>query len=225
MFAEEVGELQQNGRLGGGGEPVVFVGQDVELVFDAEGCQAGGEVVGVMYGDDGVLVAVQDLRGWEAGGRFRGVGFDEASGEIDQAADFAACRGVFGGGALGCEAEREEAAEGDADERDARGVDVRAGGDDLERGAEGVDPERDVNAIDDGFVVGSLGVGAVEVVRSEEREAGAGNVRGDAAGPPVDVAARAVHEHDGGDALVRWWRLVRLEADALAADLESFLHR
>ena len=180
MFAEEGGEFEEDGALGCRGEPVVFAGEDVELVLDVEAGQELVEVVGVVDGNDGVLLAVEDLGGREVRCGFGDVGFDEAAGEVDEAADFAAGGGGFGGGALGGEAEGKEAAEGYADERDACGVDPGAGGDDFEGGFEGVDPEGDVDAVDDGFVVGADSVGAVEVMWSAEGEAGAGDVRGDA---------------------------------------------
>lgn len=151
------------------------------------------------------------------------VGLDEAAGKVDQAADAAVilCAGRCGD--LGGKAERKVSAEGDADERDARGVDGGVGGDVVKRGAESVDPERDVVAVHDGLVVGALGAGAVEVVRREERDAGAGDEWADAREPPVDVAAGAVEKDDGRD-----WSGGRgkggVEADGRVGDEDGFLH-
>lgn len=129
------------------------------------------------------------------------------------------------GGVDGRVAEREEGSERDADEGDAVGVDGGTGGDGVAGGGEGVEPERDVDAVGDSGEVGALGAGAVKVVWGEEGDAGGGEVWGEAVGPPAYIAAGPVEEKDCGD----WFGgfgggFVDFEAYGFAACEEGFRH-
>jgi hypothetical protein len=120
---------------------------------------------------------VEDEGGWKGGGGLGAVGFDEAAGQLDDGADAVALWRVGRGGAGGGETEGEEAAERDAEEGDARGIDGGLGGDVVEGVVYGGEPLGDVDAVGDAGEVGAGGGGAVEVVGSEEGDADSGEER------------------------------------------------
>ena len=108
MAGEEVGDVAEDAELGGGGEPVAFVGEEVGGVGDVEAGEEGVELVGVGDGDDGVGIAVEDEGGREGGGGGAVVGGGEAAGDLDDGAEG---RGRGEGGV----GEGEEGAERDAE--------------------------------------------------------------------------------------------------------------
>ncbi len=120
---------------------------------------------------------------------------------------------------------REERTERDAYQGNALGVDERVSRDMLHGGFEGIEPERDVDAIADGGEVRANGAGAIEVVRREEENAGFGEGGLETAEPEADVAARAV-EQDESRALAggAGWRAEEFEAYLLAAGEKALLH-
>jgi hypothetical protein len=216
MPAEEVGGCGEDAELGGLGEPVGFAAEEVHVVGDVQLGQFGVELVGVGDGDDGVGVAVQDEGGWKLGGGVGVVGRDKAAGDFDDGFD----RGRVGQGG---ESEREKAAERDAYERDAAGVDSGACGDVDEGVADGGEPERDVEAIGERLQVGSNGAGAVEIVYRVDGDAEAGDDGGELVEPIVGVAAGTVQQQEGGVG-GRGMRFKGVKADMFTAYREGGLH-
>lgn len=184
MPAEKAGDGEQDAELGCGREPVAFAGEELGLVGNMEAIEKGGELVGLVDRNDGVGHAVKDEGGRKAGGGGGGEVLGHAAGDLDDGADAVIDRGA---------GEGEEGAERDADEGDAVGVDGGVGGDVGEGVANGLEPLREVDAVENGGGVGVDGSGAVEVVDGEETDAEFFEMRGEAVKPEADVSAGAVH--------------------------------
>ena len=114
VAVEKAGAGEQDAPLSGGREPVRLTGKDLNLVADAVLLEEALELVRFADGDDGVLVAVQHEYGRHGGREALFHTGRHATGELDDGAEAAIPRG----GGYG-----EIAAERDAEDADARGID------------------------------------------------------------------------------------------------------
>ncbi len=137
---------------------MAFVGEELELVADVAVGEGAVELVGLGDGDGGVGGAVEDEDGrggsGEAGLEARG----EATGELDDGFE---ARGTGG------EGYGEVAAERDAEDCDAVGVDGGVCGGVDDGVFEGGEPGGEVVAVEDELGRGAGGAGALEVVRAK----------------------------------------------------------
>lgn len=171
---------------------MAFAGEELHLVGNVEAGEQIIERVGMGDGDDGVLLAVEDEGRREDGGGGGGVGRGEPAGDLDDGADAM----PVGEGGVG---ESQECSEGDAEQGDTARIDGGPGRDVGESVGDGVEPERDVEAVEDGCGVGAFGPGAIEVVDGVEGDAEAGEQWSEAIEPEGDVASGSVKQEDGGE--------------------------
>lgn len=152
---------------------MAFAGEEFDPVEDVEAGEQATERVGLGDGDDDVLLAMEDEGRWEGCGSGGGVGCGETAGDLDDGANAVPVRE---GGVGECE----KGSERDAKQGDAARMDHGTRGEGRDGVGDGIEPERDVMAIEDRHGVGTVGPGAVEVVDGVESDAETGDERGEA---------------------------------------------
>ncbi len=227
MVSEEVGHGEKDAGDDTGGEPVAFVGENLGAVGHVEVGEALVDFVGIGGGNDGVGGAVEDESGGEVGGGLGGVGFNEASRDVDEGAEACSLGGIGCGGELGGKSQGEESAQGDAGEDDLLGVNAGAGGGEADGFVGDAQPGSGVDAILDGGKVRVGGVCAVEVVRGVKGDVCLVKVGGKARRPEIEIPAGAVQEDDGwiGFTVRRGFGFLGEEADGNGVDFDSEMAR
>ena len=188
MGLQEAGDSEQETGNGGCGKPVALTGEDLGPVRYVQSGELSRERLRVSGRDDRILCAVHDEGGREVFCRLRGVRLDEAAGDLDDGADSVACGQIPMRGELGCEAQRQIGAQGDAREHDTFGVNAWTRGHKADGLIDGSDPFWGMDAVGNRCQIGADGTGAVKVVRRIQGDSRFVEVGREPGGPKIEVA-------------------------------------
>jgi hypothetical protein len=188
VLPQELRHRAQNPHLRALREPMPLPGQNQLLVRHAEALKLPRQAVCVRDRHHRISLAMHDQRGRKRAGRVLPIRPDQPAGDLDH------CANIPHGCRVG---QRQKRPQGDAQQRNPPRIDHRPPAYIVQRIGDRLQPLRNMNPILDRLRVGSLRLGAVEVVRSVECNPQTRYERCNAFQPEVGVPARPMQQHNG----------------------------